>query len=71
MFHLGGSYKATKNLTLNASVSNLLDTDFLEGDTYVYGGQTYWASSYTQSAAGTSGVLEEGRRLWLSATLDF
>ncbi|WP_027589568.1 TonB-dependent receptor [Pseudomonas sp. RL] len=71
VFHLGGSYKATQNLTLNASISNLLDTDFLEGDTYVYNGQTYWASSYTQSAAGTSGVLEEGRRLWLSATVDF
>lgn len=71
VFHLGGSYKATQNLTLNASISNLLGTDFLEGDSYTYDGQTYWASSYTQSAAGTSGVLEEGRRLWLSATLDF
>lgn len=71
LFHLGGSYKATQNLTLNASISNLLGTDFLEGDTYVYGGQTYWASSYTQSGQSTSGVLEEGRRLWLSATLDF
>src|SRR5690606_38564974 len=38
VFHLGGSYKATQNLTLNASISNLLDTDFLEGDSYTYDG---------------------------------
>ncbi|SDU22730.1 TonB-dependent receptor domain-containing protein [Geopseudomonas guangdongensis] len=72
VFHLGASFKAADNVTLNASIYNLLDKDFLEGKRYVTNtGSTDWASDYIQSAAATTGTLEEGRRLWLSATVDF
>src|SRR5690606_33922186 len=30
VFNLGGQYRATKNLTLNATIYNLFDKDFLE-----------------------------------------
>ncbi|KHL71064.1 tonB-denpendent receptor [Pseudomonas flexibilis] len=72
VFHLGGSYKASENVTFNASIYNLFDKDFLDGETYTTDtGAVGWASYYTQSAAATTGTLEEGRRLWLSATVDF
>jgi outer membrane receptor for ferrienterochelin and colicins len=72
VFHLGGSYKASENLTLNATLYNAFDKDFTKGKTYTTNnGATGWASSYIQAAQSTSGTLEEGRRLWLSANLRF
>ena len=72
VFHLGGSYKASENLTLNATLYNAFDKDFTKGKTYITNtGSTGWASSYIQAAQSTSGTLEEGRRLWLSANLKF
>lgn len=72
VFHLGGSYKASENLTLNATLYNAFDKDFTKGKTYITNtGSTGWASSYIQAAQSTSGTLEEGRRLWLSANLTF
>ncbi|HCA22734.1 MAG TPA: TonB-dependent receptor [Pseudomonas sp.] len=77
LFHLGGSFQATDNLTLNASIYNLFDKDFLKGQTYttytnagaVDG--TAFGSDYIVSGRSTTGVLEEGRRLWVSANLTF
>lgn len=72
VFHLGGSYKASDNLTLNATLYNAFDKDFSKGKTYTTNtGATGWASSYIQAAQSTTGTLEEGRRLWLSANLTF
>lgn len=72
VFHLGGSYKASENLTLNATLYNAFDKDFTKGKTYTTNtGSTGWASSYIQAAQSTTGTLEEGRRLWLSANLSF
>lgn len=75
VFHLGGSFRASDNVTLNATIYNLFDKDFLDGGIYQYttgaGTNTGWASHYTHSAQSTTGTLEEGRRLWLSATVDF
>ncbi|MNQ51176.1 TonB dependent receptor [compost metagenome] len=72
VFHLGGSYKASQNLTLNATLYNVFDKDFTKGQTYTTNtGATGWASDYIQSNAATTGTLEEGRRLWLSANLTF
>ena len=76
LFHLGGSFKASDNVTLNATIYNLFDKDFLNGksyDTYNNGvvNGTAWGTDYTHSTSGTTGTLEEGRRLWLSATIDF
>ncbi|MCC4260361.1 TonB-dependent receptor [Pseudomonas aestusnigri] len=77
LFHLGGSLQATENLTFNATIYNLFDKDFLKGQTYT----TYtssgavdgsaFGSDYIVSGRSTTGVLEEGRRLWLSANLTF
>jgi len=77
LFHLGGSFKATENLTLNATIYNLLDKDFVNGKAYTtYGNNgvangTAYGTGYIQSTQSTTGVLEEGRRLWLSANLTF
>lgn len=72
VFHIGGSLKATDALTLNATIYNVLGKDFTKGTSYTASnGTTAWASDYIQSAQSTSGTLEEGRRLWLSATYEF
>ncbi|SDS31982.1 outer membrane receptor for ferrienterochelin and colicins [Halopseudomonas litoralis] len=72
LFHLGGAYRASDNVTLTATIYNLFDKDFLEGTTYVdSAGDTQWSSNYAHITRGTSGTIQEGRRLWLSATVDF
>jgi outer membrane receptor for ferrienterochelin and colicins len=69
LFHLGGSYQVSDNVTLNATIYNLLDKDFTTGTYYNNGAD--WASDYTQSGRSTDGTLEEGRRLWLSTNIRF
>ncbi|MDV2857373.1 TonB-dependent receptor [Oceanimonas sp. AH20CE76] len=69
LFHLGGSYQVSDKVTLNATIYNLLDKDFTTGTFYNNGND--WASDYTQSGRSTDGVLEEGRRLWLSTNIRF
>ena len=77
LLHLGGSFKATENLTLNASIYNLLDKDFVNGKAYTTFSNsgpadgTSYGTDFAHSTSGTTGVLEEGRRLWLSANLTF
>lgn len=72
VFHLGGSYRASENVTLNATIYNVFDKDFLTGRTYMdSSGAQAWASDYTQTGRSTTGTIEEGRRLWVSATIDF
>jgi len=83
LFHLGGSYRASENLTLNAAIYNLLDKDFVDGKaygTYSYANSnpatlptigTAYGTDFSHSTAGTTGVMEEGRRLWLSANFTF
>ena len=80
LLHLGGSFKATQNLTLNATIYNLLDKDFNKGKaytTYSYSGAgalttgTAYGTDYANFGASTTGLVDEGRRLWLSANLTF
>jgi outer membrane receptor for ferrienterochelin and colicins len=78
LFHLGGSYRATEAVTLTATIYNVFDKDFLSGSAYSYvdsDGVTRneWASDYIYQYRGmaSGGRVEEGRRLWLSATVDF
>lgn len=80
LFHLGGSFRASDNLTLNAGIYNLLDKDFVDGKaytTYSYDRAgnlttgTEYGTDYSHSGRSTTGLVEEGRRLWLSATIDF
>src|SRR5699024_10039896 len=71
-FHLGGSWRASENVTLNATIYNLLDKDFLDGDYYVTNtGDTSWGSHYAQIGRSVTGTLQEGRRLWLSVNVGF
>lgn len=63
LLHLGAGYQLTPQLTLNATVYNLLDTDFLEYQTYVYNNATVYASTFNN--------LQEPRRLWLSMNFSF
>lgn len=78
LFHLGGSYQASHKVRLTATIYNLFDKDFLEGSSYSYTNEdgdqvTEWASDYIYVDRGmaSGGTVEEGRRLWLSATVDF
>lgn len=71
LFHLGGSYKATDALTLNASIYNLLDKNFAKAKVYDNNGTPTYATDYSHSGRSTTGTLEERRRLWVSATYEF
>ncbi len=66
LYHLGAAYKVSKNLTLNATIYNLLDKDFVEYGPYVSNVNT-GAISYTNLYANN----QEPRRLWVSATFSF
>lgn len=67
--HLGGSYAVRRGVTVNATLYNVLNTDFLR----------FAAYQGTRTAANPTGVEytslynnhQEGRRLWLSTSLEF
>ncbi|WP_198650103.1 TonB-dependent receptor [Zobellella maritima] len=61
LFNLGGSYRASDNVTLNATIYNLFDKDFID----------YQAFDNGDSYGNTFAHIEEGRRLWLSANIQF
>ncbi len=63
MAHLGVGYEVSRNVMLNATVYNLLNTDFLAYRAYTYNNATVYGSVYNN--------LQEPRRLWLSLTYQF
>ena len=65
MLHLGSSYQLNQRVTLNAAVYNLLNKDFIDYQPYRQGSgpALSYANRYVNSL--------DGRRLWLSATVDF
>ena len=63
LVHLGAGYALTRAVTLNATVYNLLDTDFLAYEPFIVNGQTQYASPYNN--------LQEPRRFWLSVNVNF
>lgn len=72
LFHLGGSYQATDALTFNATIYNLLNKDFVKGKSYLTSADDIaYGTDYTHSGKSTTGSIEEGRRLWMSATYQF
>ena len=72
LFHLGGSYQATDALAFNATIYNLLNKDFVKGKSYLTSaGDIAYGTDYTHSGSSTTGSIEEGRRLWMSATYQF
>ena len=66
LFNLGAGFQATERLVFNATISNLLDKDFVDYRPYVSNRNT-GAISYTSVYSNHY----EPRRLWLSATLTF
>ncbi|WP_372859574.1 TonB-dependent receptor domain-containing protein [Sphingobium lactosutens] len=64
LFHLGGSYQIAPAFRLAATVYNLLDTDYA---VYVPYQTSPTVTAYTPAYS----INQEGRRLWLSATVDF
>ena len=87
LLHLGGSFKASENVTLTATIYNLLDKDFAKGRGYTTystpstsggvttpGGSpngTTYGTDFANFGQSTTGTVQEGRRLWLSANITF
>ncbi|WEF09734.1 TonB-dependent receptor [Pectobacterium actinidiae] len=69
--NLGGSYKISKDVTLNGSVNNLLDKDFTK--TYVFPVRTgtTTAGDYFTSSQVTTGSVLPGRNYWVSVNVNF
>lgn len=64
VFHLGGSYQVAPAFRLSATLYNILDTDYAVYVPYQTAANvTAWTPAYS--------INQEGRRLWLSATVDF
>lgn len=63
LFHLGGALQITEALRLAATIYNVFDTNFVEYLPYASGATTAYASEYSNN--------QEGRRLLISATVDF
>nr|WP_250148273.1 TonB-dependent receptor [Halomonas jincaotanensis] len=61
MFHLGCNYAVSDNVTLSATLYNLLDKDFVDY-------RAYWDGSRYGNVYANS---EKGRRLWISARYEF
>lgn len=72
LFHLGGSYKYAKGVTLSANIFNLFDKDFR--DTKVYrntNNQNVVTGDYFSSSQSTKGTVPNGRTFWMTANFDF
>lgn len=63
LFHVGGSYQVTPAFRLSAALYNILDTDYAIYEPYRSGTATVFTPAYS--------INQEGRRLWLSANVDF
>ncbi len=71
LFHLGGAYKLSKNVTLNANIYNLFDKDFRQYRLVNLNGTPTWVNGYFQGGASVSGTTLPGRTFWLSANITF
>ena len=63
LLHIGGGYDLSENITLNAAVYNVFDTDFVQYLPYVQAGGTVYAQRFANN--------QEPRRLFLSVNVDF
>ena len=71
LFHLGGAYQVSKNVTLNANIFNLFDKDLRKYQQVSLGGTPTWVSEYFQGGASVSGTTLPGRTFWISANVLF
>lgn len=76
VFNLGAQYRATKDVTLNATIYNLFNKDFLECTNWTSvsrGVSTVNCESpYAHSTSGTRGSIPSaGRAFWVSANITF
>ncbi|WP_409160040.1 TonB-dependent receptor [Pectobacterium sp. B2J-2] len=69
--NLGGSYKISKDVTLNGSVNNLLDKDFTKTYVFPVGTGTTTAGDYFTSSQTTTGSVLPGRNYWVSVNVNF
>lgn len=69
--NLGGSYKLSKDVTLNGAVNNLLDKDFTKTHVYTVGSSTTTAGDYFTSSQSTTGSVQSGRNYWVSVNVTF
>ncbi|MCG2839448.1 TonB-dependent receptor [Sandaracinobacter sp. RS1-74] len=63
VFHLGGTVRIDRKFSLSAAIYNILDTDYAVYVPYQSGANTVYTPAYS--------INQDGRRLWLSATVDF
>jgi outer membrane receptor for ferrienterochelin and colicins len=63
LVHLGGSYTLTRHITFNATLFNVLNTNFLAYEPYTLNGQVQYASPYNN--------LQEPLRAWASMNVTF
>lgn len=62
--HLGGYYKPSKHIRINAAIYNLFNVDFVDYQPYTMsGGGTNYANTYN--------YIREGRRYYVSVQMDF
>lgn len=69
LFHLGGAYRVNDRVTVNATIYNVLNTDFLR-----YAAYPVEPTEENPSGTAYTNVYnnhQEGRRLWLSTTIEF
>ncbi|GAA5236016.1 TonB-dependent receptor [Verticiella sediminum] len=64
LFHLGGQYRLNRNVSFNAAIYNLFNKNFVDYAPYTAAnGSTSYTNRYVNNL--------EGRRLWLSANIQF
>ncbi|WP_409306966.1 TonB-dependent receptor [Pectobacterium sp. B1J-3] len=72
VFNLGGSYKLSKDVTVNGAINNLFDKDFSSGvRTYGTGRGAFTTGDYYSFSRSTSGSVITGRNYWLSVNVTF
>ena len=71
LFHLGGTYQVSKNVSLNANIFNLFNKDFRKFRQVNVNGTPTWVNEYFQGGASVAGTTLPGRTLWLSANVTF
>jgi outer membrane receptor for ferrienterochelin and colicins len=72
LFHLGGSYKVSKDVTIGANIFNLFDKDFDKFSTWTNtAGTSVLGSPYYKVGQSTKGTAASGRTFWVTATVNF